>query len=194
VIPVQDWKDEDEIGLGVIVRAQVRGEDKQREFTMMLRECFPRNSTLWPIRPSQQICYTAVRAFANIAAPGIFMGVPFSTDLEEIEAMQDITPARPKRESFIEKMEASARDVAEITEEVDKLTGEITATDDQAADEAAEEYTVPDAMERGRQAYRDKKALRAVPPEWRDNPAFQKFAEAWSAGWRAEEEDQKSQS
>jgi hypothetical protein len=28
------------------------------------------------------------------------------------------------------------------------------------------------------------KALRAVPPEWRDNPAFEAFASAWQDGWR----------
>lgn len=78
--PVQTWKDEDEDGLGVKVIANIRGEAVPRTEEFLLREFHPRNSTLWALRPKQQICYAAVRAFANIAAPGLMMGVPFDID------------------------------------------------------------------------------------------------------------------
>lgn len=103
--PAPAWKDADEEGLGVIVRAQVKGEKKPREFTFWLREAYPRNSTLWATRPSQQICYTAVRAFASMAAPGLFMGVPFSTDFDQGPEMKDVTP-RPERDPVAPEKDA----------------------------------------------------------------------------------------
>jgi hypothetical protein len=177
-----DWQDKDEEGLGVIVRAKVRGENQPRELTVMMRECFPRNSTLWALRPSQQICYTACRAFANVAAPGIFMGVPFSTDLEA-EEMVEVNPLRPARDDF--KDSASAAAAAAVVEVAASESDSQPLHDN----EAAAEYSVADAFDAGRKARRDGKALRAVPPEWRDNPATQAFAEGWQEGWRAEDED-----
>lgn len=92
------WTREDAKGLGVMVRAKVRGEAGFREWPMDLEQCFPLNSTLWATDPKRQICYTAVRAFANIAAPGIMMGVPFDrNDWDDNETYQpeharDVTP------------------------------------------------------------------------------------------------------
>lgn len=88
----RDWSDKDEEGLGVIVRAQVHGEAGPREERYDLKTFQPRNSILWATRPKQQICYTAVRAFANLACPGIIMGVPFEGDLGMERGMVDITP------------------------------------------------------------------------------------------------------
>ena len=49
------------------------------------------------------------------------------------------------------------------------------------------EFGAADAMELGRLARRENKAMRAVPPEWRDgqNDAF---AEAWTEGWKSEDD------
>jgi hypothetical protein len=94
--PVPAWKTpEDEEGLGVIVRAKVRGEEHLREMDLLLATCWPRNSTLWALRPEQQIKYTAARAFAHVVAPGIFMGVPFDADADQ--GMIDVTPTEPAR-------------------------------------------------------------------------------------------------
>lgn len=93
---VADWKTEDEEGLGVIVRAQVKGEAKPREEEFFLAEMWPRNSTLWATRPKQQMIYASVRAFGNIAAPGIMMGIPFDVGQDD---MVDITPTRPPAET-----------------------------------------------------------------------------------------------
>lgn len=62
---VPAWAPKDEEGLGVIVRAKLRGEDKPREFQFLLVQAFPRNSTLWALDPKTQICYLAVRRFAS---------------------------------------------------------------------------------------------------------------------------------
>jgi hypothetical protein len=102
------WTDKDAIGCGVIVSAQIMGEAEPRTLRFDLTQAFPRNSTLWATDPKTQICYTAVRRFASVAAPGVFMGVPFDRD----EAMsyhvgpdhaKDITPpARPTRTDYVD--------------------------------------------------------------------------------------------
>lgn len=90
--PVPAWKPEDEDGLGIVIAAKVKGEVEPRRFTFWMKEAQPRFSTLWAIRPSQQIHYAGVRAFANVVAPGLFMGVPFNTDLNPDEGMVNVTP------------------------------------------------------------------------------------------------------
>lgn len=168
-IPQQDWPEADEIGLGVIVRGKVKGEVEPREFTMWLRECFPRNSTLWPLRPEQQICYTAVRAFANIAAAGLLMGVPFDTDAEA-GTMIDVTPPRPKREEFDRKSsEAQMAPAAEAEQQHDKP--------------AEAEFGHADASELGVEARNAGRHLASVPD---DLPA--EFHEAWENGWRSQDD------
>lgn len=159
----QGWKDEDENGLGVIVSAQVKGEKEPRTLTVYLRECFPRNSTLWALRPSQQICYTAVRAFANVVAPGLFMGVPFSGDDDE-QTMIDVTPSRPQREAVRDEPAKQAEPAAQ--------TGEVL--------EETPEPSAADAYQLGREACLAGKPRR-VPKEIAE--ASEAFEDAWLAGW-----------
>jgi hypothetical protein len=182
-----DWKPEDEIGLGVIVRAQVKGEPQPRELEFYLTSAWPRNSTLWALRPDQQIKYTACRAFGNIAAPGILMGVPFDTDADGRGTMIDVTPARPQRSDFdasqqqrvTQESGAPAEEPA-AEEQVNQETGEITGGS--GAD--APELSPADAYLMGAEACDKGFALKAVPPEWRDDE-HQPLAEAWAEGWRA---------
>jgi len=100
------WGRKDAEGLGVIVRAQVIGEKEPREWRFDLIQAFPLNSTLWATDPKTQICYTAVRRFGSVAAPGLFMGVPFdrSDDMEPVhlgpDAAKDVTPPRPQRADY----------------------------------------------------------------------------------------------
>jgi hypothetical protein len=97
--PVPNWPADAEEGLGIIIAAKVKGEVEPRQFTFWMKEAYPRFSTLWAIRPSQQIHYTAVRAFANVVAPGLFMGVPFETDMDEMQSgMINVTPKRGRDE------------------------------------------------------------------------------------------------
>ena len=101
---VPNWKEADEAGVGVTVSAKIIGEPEVREWSFDLIQAFPRNSTLWATDPKTQICYTAVRRFANVAAPGLFMGVPFERDdLGHYgpDNAKDITP-RPARSDFVD--------------------------------------------------------------------------------------------
>lgn len=192
---VATYTEADEAGLGVRVRARVKGEEKPREVEVTLRSCYPRNSTLWALRPKQQICYAAARVFANLAAPSLFMGVPFSTDIAG-EGMIDVTPegetaqARPTRESFVETMQQNK--VQTLDDDDTSIDDNGTAATEEQNSEAEggeKEFTTADAYEQGRKAHAEGRALRAVPPEWRDNDAFLKYAEAWQEGWRSAEAD-----
>ena len=95
--PAPTWTREDAIGLGVTVIAQVKGEVDVRRWDFDLEQAYPLNSTLWATDPRSQICYTAVRRFGNLAAPGLYMGVPFDGDdfAEGVTQMREINPAAP---------------------------------------------------------------------------------------------------
>lgn len=97
--PEQAWGDDDEVGLGVRVSAQIRGEASRRTEEFFLNEMWPRNSVLWITRPKQQMRYATVRAFGSLAVPGIIMGIPFDVDPSGMgqDGPLDITPARPVR-------------------------------------------------------------------------------------------------
>ena len=79
----RNWTDEDEGGLGVIVSARVKGETEPRSVELDLRQCWPRNSTLWATDPRTQIYYRALRMLANVAMPSVLMGVPFQGETDE---------------------------------------------------------------------------------------------------------------
>lgn len=97
--PAPTWNRSDAEGLGVEVRAQVHNETDLRTWPFLLIQAFPLNSTLWATDPKSQICYTAVRRFANLAAPGLLMGVPFERE-DLVSSMVDVTPPRPQRGNF----------------------------------------------------------------------------------------------
>ncbi|MGH7748787.1 MAG: recombinase RecT, partial [Candidatus Dormibacteria bacterium] len=111
------WTRADAAGVGVIVRALLRGEDKEREFTFNLEQAFPLNSTLWATDPRTQICYLAVRRFASVVAPSLVMGVPFdgteALDDDEVtraRRARDVTPDAPRRSDFEHRGPTTTRD------------------------------------------------------------------------------------
>ena len=129
----QTWTRADAEGLGVTVSARVKGEDEPRTWDFDLDQAFPLNSTLWATDPKTQICYTAVRRFASVAAPGLFMGVPF--DREDLadnigpERAKDVTPPRaksPTLDEFVQEQTAkkAAQDATDA-DLVDEQTGEV---------------------------------------------------------------------
>lgn len=80
---VPTYTKQDEIGLGVICRATLRGENKPRELVVMLTQCYPRFSTQWATDPKQQICYVAVRKWGRLHKPGVLLGVYTPEELEQ---------------------------------------------------------------------------------------------------------------
>lgn len=100
---VADWAKELEKDLSIVVSCQIRGETTRREEEFWLEELWPRNSTLWATRPRQQATYAVSRAFANIATPGLILGLPFDIDpgaLGDAAEMLDVTPPPPKKTEF----------------------------------------------------------------------------------------------
>lgn len=206
---VSDWKDEDEVGLGVIVRAQVKGEATPREHTVYMRECFPRNSTLWALRPSQQIQYTAVRAFANVAAPGLLMGVPFDSDADGGGLMVEVNerPAAPTRAkppvwdrtAAEEADEAKAEEdrMARLKEEAGKPAAADEAHNPETGELAVEgptedeEFSAADAYHQGGDTFDRKRPMRA-PPEWAQMGRTD-LVEAFEQGYRGAEQAAKSE-
>lgn len=188
-IPLADWTDKDEDGLGVVVSAKVKGEDDPRVFTMYMRECYPRNSTLWVLRPSQQICYTAVRAFGNVAVPGILLGLPFSSDVDEGE-MIDVTPAaeRPKRRDFTDPAKVEVQPAAAPSH--DPETGEIVEAEQATVADPVAEFGPADAYEMGAEAFSAGKAIFAFPQEWVSDGRGD-LVDAFKDGWRTKESEKK---
>jgi hypothetical protein len=95
------WTDKDAIGLGVIVRWQVRGEKTPRVWPgekdpFWLTQCYPLNSPLWATDARTQISYLAIRRFANLTAPGILGSAAFDHEdlLDASERARDITPVQ----------------------------------------------------------------------------------------------------
>lgn len=103
--PVPTWGPEEAKDLYVVVSAKIKNELEPRTLRFDLNEAFPLNSPLWATAPNRQICYTAVRAFANIATPALLMGVPFDVDPTGFygDPITEINP-RPNRSDFTGEM------------------------------------------------------------------------------------------
>lgn len=99
--PVQNWKPEDEEDIFVRVIATLTGESEPSTMDVYLKQCQPRNSTLWPTDPEQQISYAAVRKFARRFCPEVILGV-YSDDELDPAPMREINPApaEEKQRSF----------------------------------------------------------------------------------------------
>ena len=138
---VPTWTREDAKGCGVKITVQVRGEAEPREWEFDLDQAFPLNSTLWATDPKTQLCYLAVRRFASLVTPGLFMGVPFDRE-DEAAGMIDVTPPRPTREEFRQspsERDDAAADAARA--EAASGEGEKINTDTTKA-KATEQFTV----------------------------------------------------
>lgn len=90
----------DEDGLGVIVRATLRGESQPRELPLLMSQAYPRFSTQWATDPKQQICYLALRKFVRLHKPGVLLGVYTEDELapvgEKFMGAADVVPPAKK--------------------------------------------------------------------------------------------------
>lgn len=72
---VPAWQQTDEHGLGVRVRATLKGETQPRVLELLLTQARTRNSTLWTEDPKQQLAYLAQKRWARLHAPDVILGV-----------------------------------------------------------------------------------------------------------------------
>lgn len=94
---VPDWKDADEVGLGVIVRCTLKGEDEPRELQLLLVQCQPRFSTQWATDPQQQITYAAIRKWSRRYTPDVILGVYSEDEIQEVPSKElNSAPPRPR--------------------------------------------------------------------------------------------------
>lgn len=166
------WTRQDAQGIGVVVRAQVRGEDEPRELRFFLEQAFPLNSTLWATDPETQIKYAAVRRFGSVAAPGLFMGVPFDReDFDPAERARDVTPPpRPKRSDFAESTAAGTTDVEAPAAEEAQPAQEpfaITTADGEVLNFDGADHAVAALADHLTEA--EKKSLEAIDGIWESN-------------------------
>ena len=90
---VPAWSDADEEGIGVTVTVQVKGEDEPTAMDVLLKQCWPRNSTNWANDPQQQLCYAAIRKMVRRHFPDVIMGIYTPDEIQyEQPAERDITP------------------------------------------------------------------------------------------------------
>lgn len=80
----------DEQGLGVTCRLKLKGEDKPRDLTVMMSQCYPRFSTQWATDPKMQICYVAIRKWTRLNKPGVILGIYTPDELQEIHEHQEV--------------------------------------------------------------------------------------------------------
>jgi len=113
-----------------------------------------------------------------------FSGVMDEDEADRLAAMKDITPAmRPQMSDFA----TSEPTQSAVVETVNAETGEVTMAEDLPAEEVTEPCPA-DAYQLGKEAREKGKALKAVPPEFRD-PSMSAFAEAWQGGWRDRDDE-----
>ena len=80
---VPGWTLADEVGIGIIIRARLHGEENPRELTLLLAQARVRNSPLWADDPRQQLAYLAVKRWARLFCPDVILGVYTPDELED---------------------------------------------------------------------------------------------------------------
>lgn len=118
------WTAADALGLGIIIRWQVRGEKKPRVWPgendpFYLTQCYPLNSPLWATDPKTQIAYLGIRRFANLAAPGILGAASFDYDevIDASERARDVTPTRRPQPEYYADLPDPTKEAPEPTKE-----------------------------------------------------------------------------
>ena len=95
---VPGWTMADEAGIGIIIRATLKGEEQPRELDLLLAQARTRNSTLWADDPRQQLAYLAVKRWARLFCPDVILGVYTPDELEDRQE-KEINPVPQQRVS-----------------------------------------------------------------------------------------------
>lgn len=96
---VPGWTMADEAGIGIIIRATLKGEDQPRELDLLFAQARTRNSTLWADDPRQQLAYLAVKRWARLFCPDVILGVYTPDELEDRQE-KEINPAPTQKVSL----------------------------------------------------------------------------------------------
>ncbi|HEF0061280.1 TPA: recombinase RecT [Citrobacter pasteurii] len=99
---VPGWTLADETGIGIIIRATLKGEDQPRELDLLLAQARTRNSTLWADDPRQQLAYLAVKRWARLFCPDVILGVYTPDELDDRREEREVNPAPVQHVSLSE--------------------------------------------------------------------------------------------
>jgi len=99
---VPGWTLADETGIGIIIRATLKGEDQPRELDLLLAQARTRNSTLWADDPRQQLAYLAVKRWARLFCPDVILGVYTPDELDDRREGREVNPAPVQHVSLSE--------------------------------------------------------------------------------------------
>lgn len=154
------WAIKDEEGIGIKVIGHLKGEAEPRTIEVLLKQCRPRNSTLWATDPQQQIIYAATQKWARRYVPDVVLGIyteadpyeePVTREMGNLERVDEPSQAPPKPKSKAEsaKEKARARSKPAVKEEhtpspAPKLA-EVTNAMNEAQDMGALDATAKDA-------------------------------------------------
>lgn len=94
------WTPDDEKGLGIVVRGTLKGEKKPRELTLLMSQCWPRQSTNWAYDPQQQMVYSGIKKWSRRYVPDVILGVytPDELGATEIDVTDSVTVVSRERE------------------------------------------------------------------------------------------------
>jgi len=70
-----NWKDADEEGVGVTISVTLSDTGEELSMPVLLKQCYPRNSTNWANDPQQQICYRAIQILSRRHFPDVTLGL-----------------------------------------------------------------------------------------------------------------------
>lgn len=122
---VPGWTMADETGIGIIIRARLKGEDEPRELDLLLAQARVRNSTLWADDPRQQLAYLAVKRWSRLYCPDVILGVYTPDELEERqEKVINPEPAPRVTVQEITGDSVTTSNVQESTSNIDTLADE----------------------------------------------------------------------
>ncbi|EGT0649835.1 recombinase RecT [Citrobacter braakii] len=99
---VPGWTLADETGIGIIIRATLKGEDQPRVLDLLLAQARTRNSTLWADDPRQQLAYLAVKRWARLFCPDVILGVYTPDELDDRREEREVNPAPVQHVSLSE--------------------------------------------------------------------------------------------
>lgn len=120
---VPGWTMADEAGIGIVIRATLKGEDQPRELDLLLAQARTRNSTLWADDPRQQLAYLAVKRWARLFCPDVILGVYTPDELEDRQE-REINPSPVQKVTFADisgDNQTATQSMQETTSNVDAL-------------------------------------------------------------------------
>lgn len=120
---VPGWTMADEAGIGIVIRATLKGEDQPRELDLLLAQARTRNSTLWADDPRQQLAYLAVKRWARLFCPDVILGVYTPDELEDRQE-REINPSPVQKVTLADisgDNQTATQSMQETTSNVDAL-------------------------------------------------------------------------